>query len=303
MTIDEQIEKIEEEIRVTPYHKATEHHIGKLKARLSKLREQMLKGGKKGKGGGGGGFAVKKQGQATVVLLGFPSVGKSTLINKLTNAASKIAPYAFTTVTVIPGMMKYKGAYIQILDLPGIIEEASHGKGRGREVLSVVRVADLILVMTEINRLSDFLMIENELKKVGILLNAAKFDSRIYDSLPAIFLVNKIDQNDSLKRNPEYLYLSAEKELNLDLLKEKIWEALSLKRIYLKQPDKAPDLTHPLIIEKDADIYEIALSVSSEVALRVKSAHIWGKSAKFPNQKVSINLIPEDETIVELSFK
>lgn len=303
MTIDDQILAIEKEIRETPYHKGTEHHIGKLKAKLAKRRNEMLSGGKKTGGGGASGFSVKKQGEATVVLLGFPSVGKSTLINKLTNADSKIAPYAFTTVTVIPGMMKYNGAYIQILDLPGIIERASHGRGRGKEALSVVRTAELILIMTDVSRTGDFRMIENELMAVGIMLNASVYDSRIYDSIPCLYLVNKIDAQPDIQRKTSVLYISAENDINLDLLKETMWKQLNLKRVYLKQPDKEPDMEKPLIVEKDADIYEVALGVSSEVAAKVKSASIWGGNSKFPNQKVSVNFFPGDETVVQLNFR
>ena len=78
MGIEDKIKSIEEEIQKTPYNKATSHHIGKLKAKLSKLKEESLQrssGGSKGQG-----FHVKKSGDATVVLVGFPSVGKSTLL-------------------------------------------------------------------------------------------------------------------------------------------------------------------------------------------------------------------------------
>ena len=224
----EQIAQFEAEIKKTPYNKRTQGHIGLVKAKIARLREAQEK--RSASKGGGQGYAVRKSGDATVVLLGYPSVGKSTLINQLTNAESKIAPYAFTTVSVIPGMMKYNGAYIQILDLPGIIERASHGKGRGREVLSVVRNAELILIMTEVGREGDFAMIEHELKAVGILLNATGYDTRIYESIPALYLINKIDREPVLRfggsdmpKDPHVLYISAENKTNLDRLKEMIW--------------------------------------------------------------------------------
>jgi len=169
----DQVESIEKEIRETPYHKGTEHHIGKLRARLAKLRDREIEQTTK-KGGGGGGYAVKKEGDATVVLVGHPSVGKSTLLNALTNAKSKIAPYAFTTVSVIPGMMVYKDAYIQILDVPGLIEGAEEGKGRGREVLSVARGADLLVIMTDVEKADTIGNIVFALEKNGIRLNKTR---------------------------------------------------------------------------------------------------------------------------------
>jgi len=69
-------------------------------------------------------------------LSGFPSVGKSTLLSNLSGVHSEVADYEFTTLTTVPGLIRYKGAKIQLLDLPGIIEGAKDGKGRGRQVIA-----------------------------------------------------------------------------------------------------------------------------------------------------------------------
>lgn len=102
---------------------ATEYHLGLLKAKLAKYRSQLLEPSKKSEKGEG--FDVLKSGDARVALIGFPSVGKSTLLSTLTHTESEAASYEFTTLTCIPGVIEYKGANIQLLDLPGIIEGAS----------------------------------------------------------------------------------------------------------------------------------------------------------------------------------
>lgn len=170
MTIDDQIKAIEEEISKTKYNKATSYHIGKLKAKVAALRQQQEKRAAQG-GGAGKSYAVAKSGHATVGIIGFPSVGKSTLLNKMTGTESEVASYEFTTLTIIPGMLEYRGAKIQILDMPGIIRGASRGKGRGREVLSVARGADLILITVDAFNPGQLEALVEEVNTAGIRLN------------------------------------------------------------------------------------------------------------------------------------
>ena len=119
-----------------------------MKAKLAKYRTQLLEPtGKKGEKGEG--FEVLKSGDARVAMIGFPSVGKSTLLSSITETESEQASYEFTTLTCIPGVIDYKGANIQLLDLPGIIEGAAQGKGRGRQVIAVARTADLIFMVLD----------------------------------------------------------------------------------------------------------------------------------------------------------
>ena len=172
MGIEEEIKRLEEEIKNTPYNKATEHHIGRLKAKLARLKE----GVKKSKAPKGHGFFVKKTGDASVAIIGPPSVGKSTLLNKLTNARSKVGDYGFTTTQIIPGMMEYGGCKIQLLDLPGIIYGASEGRGRGREIIAMARAVDLILIMVDVYTIDEIEYIKNELWNAGIRINQKKPD-------------------------------------------------------------------------------------------------------------------------------
>ena len=99
-------------------------------------------------------------------------MGKSTLLNKLTGTFSEVASYEFTTLTCIPGVIRYRGAKIQLLDLPGIIEGAKDGKGRGRQVISTARTCNLILIVLDaLKPITHKRLIEHELEGFGIRLN------------------------------------------------------------------------------------------------------------------------------------
>eukprot|EP00767_Chilomastix_cuspidata_P001309 gnl/Chilomastix_cuspidata/1435.p3 GENE.gnl/Chilomastix_cuspidata/1435~~gnl/Chilomastix_cuspidata/1435.p3 ORF type:complete len:380 (-),score=217.65 gnl/Chilomastix_cuspidata/1435:1707-2822(-) len=172
MSLQAKIESIDAEIARTQKNKATEHHLAGLKAKRALLSRELLEQSSKKAGPSGPSFEVAKSGTARVGLIGFPSVGKSTLLNSLTEAASEVADFEFTTLKPIPGMYTHQGARIQVIDLPGIIEGAKDGKGRGRQVIAAARTSDLLLICLDVTKpLPMKKKIEAELEGFGIRLN------------------------------------------------------------------------------------------------------------------------------------
>ena len=281
MTLEEEIRAIQEEMDKTQKNKATEHHLGRLKAKMARLKDDLIKRAISSRGGVEG-YNVKKSGDATVTLVGFPSVGKSTLINKLTDANSEVGAYEFTTLDVIPGIMEYRQAKIQILDLPGLVKGASAGRGRGREVISVIRSCDLIIMILDAFNPQQQKVLEDELYDAGIRINQRPPDvtvtklvkggvtvtstielsidhetiktilgeyrmhnalvnireditadqlidvvrgNRVY--IPCIIVVNKIDLVDREHMRqfpPDAIKISADMEMNLDTLRDTIYD-------------------------------------------------------------------------------
>ncbi|KAK0265388.1 Ribosome-interacting GTPase 2 [Friedmanniomyces endolithicus] len=167
VNITEKIKEIEEEMKRTQ-----KYHLGLLKGKLARLRAQLLEPGPGAGAAAGTGFDVSKSGDARIALVGFPSVGKSTFLSKVTKTKSEVAAYSFTTLTAIPGVLEYGGAEIQVLDLPGIIEGAAEGKGRGRQVISAAKTSDMVLMILDATkRAEQRALLEAELEAVGIRLN------------------------------------------------------------------------------------------------------------------------------------
>jgi small GTP-binding protein len=199
-----------------------------------------------GGGGGDDGFAVAKSGDGRVALIGFPSVGKSSLLNEVTDTKSEAAAYEFTTLTCIPGNLMLNGTRIQMLDLPGIIEGAASGKGRGREVIAVARSADLILMVLDGARECNNQhrnILTRELETMGIRLNRRPPDIyyrkkpgggvKFNATCPLTMLGD--DPGDTVKRIlHSYRIHNAEVLIRQDVSVDEIIDVLEGNRVYIK---------------------------------------------------------------------
>lgn len=86
-----------------------------------------------------------------------------------------MAHYEFTTLTCVPGVITYNGSNIQLLDLPGIIEGASEGKGRGKQVIATARTSDVIIMMLDASKGEVHKrLLQRELETCGIRLNQTR---------------------------------------------------------------------------------------------------------------------------------
>lgn len=177
MGIQDKINEIEAEMARTQKNKKTEHHLGALKAKLARYRQEL--DAPKAKSSKSDGFEVSKSGDARVALIGFPSVGKSTLLSRITSTHSRAAEHEFTTLSCISGKMHLNDTWIQVLDLPGIVSGAAQNRGRGKQVISMARTADLIVMVLDPRRSEDRRILENELHEMGIRLNKRRPDVSI----------------------------------------------------------------------------------------------------------------------------
>jgi len=232
--ISEEIERLEEELRLTPKNKATEKAVKMLNARIAELRREMQKAKKKGPARLRG---IKKVGDAQAVLMG-PKDLRDELLSSLTSARSGASV----------GMLLHNGAQIQLLNFSD-----------DSETKSAVLTSDLVVAWQD----SDIDRHRDTIQKAG----------------------------------REVLFLKEGEDR-----KSQIWRALGLIRVYTKKPGKQADLKEPLILRRGDTVQEICEKLRLD-AKDFLFARIWGKSARFEGQRVSLHHRLQDEDIVELNLK
>jgi small GTP-binding protein len=162
-------------------------------------------------------------------------------MNVLTDIFSEVNEREFTTLTCIPGVIQYKGSKIQLLDLPGIIEGAKDGRGKGRQVIGVARTCGLIIVVLDaLKPLIHKRIIENELEGVGIKLNKKKPDIQIRSNARGGLVINhgltsdvKMSDDTIQSILREYKVNNAEVILNGKCGVDDLVDAIEGNRVYI----------------------------------------------------------------------
>ncbi len=183
---------------------------------------------------------------ADVGLIGYPSVGKSTLISVVSNARPKIAEYPFTTLQPNLGMVQVGDQSFVIADLPGLIENAHLGLGLGIRFLKHIERCRVFLHVIDLTRedpYQDYLKINHELKM---------YDPRLLDR-PQLVVLNKIDMPETeekvtqLKENisAPIQIISAHQRKDIDKLLYKTLEMLK----------NAPNIIDE--IDEDIKVYQL----------------------------------------------
>ncbi|MFA7171147.1 MAG: GTPase ObgE [Candidatus Paceibacterota bacterium] len=207
---------------------------------------------------------------ADVGLVGYPSVGKSTLLSLVTSATPEIADYPFTTIVPNLGVVTTKdGRSFVMADLPGLIEGAHQGKGLGLRFLRHIERCRVIIHIVNVglsdrDPYQDYLIINNELKSYGFGL----------DKRPVILVASKMDEEGADERLAKFekqvgipvIPISAVTEEGLDLLLYKCADLL----------DKTPAFPLYGDDEKELDfkVYELP-ETEKEFAIRRLDAHKW----------------------------
>ncbi|ACL10344.1 GTP-binding protein [Desulfurococcus amylolyticus 1221n] len=365
-TPEEKMKALEDFLSSVPKHKGTEKLRLWATRRLAELREEIEEK-KKRKTGRGVSFFIEKEGDVQVVVVGPPNTGKSMLVNRLTGARTIIADYPYSTTYPVPGMLKYRDIYIQLIDTPPLSRDSVFTN----RVIGLARNADGLLIILDatMDPGAEFNEVKEILREYGIilskpagrvvievsrsgkhglrftlmgrLLNATLDDVRklleeyriynahvkIYGEVtlddveqalfentaykPAIVYINKADLVKDIDTvikaftssyNLPILYGSAMTGLGLDKIGEVLFDQLELIRVYTKSPNTPPS-EKPLVLRKGATIRDVAESIHRDFVKNFLYAKIWGKSVKYPGEKVGLEHIVEDGDIVEIHIR
>ena len=223
---------------------------------------------------------------ADVGLIGFPNVGKSTLLSIVTDAKPKIADYHFTTLDPNLGVVKKEyGESFVIADIPGIIEGASEGIGLGTQFLRHIERTRLLLHVIDVsgsegrNPVEDFYTINNELKKYSQKLSERK----------QIIVANKIDsmQDESLYKNLEKLA----KEKGLEIFKISAATNTGIKEliIHVSQVLKTLPKENLVEISNEEKLYTLEDEEPFTITMDGKTYVVNGPAVEKLMKRVNLN--------------
>jgi ribosome-interacting GTPase 1 len=308
-TLEEELHCLQKMLQEIPKHKGTDHLQADLKAKIAKVKKEMAaerSSGKKTRG-----FRIPRQGAGTVVILGGPNAGKSQLVARLTNATPEVAPYPFTTTAPAPAMMPYEDVLVQLVDTPPITRDFMDPVLHG-----IIRSAELVLLMVDLGNddgVEQCQAVVGRLSQGKTRLAAKSFldENDVGLSYTQTFLVpNKIDLAEAEERLtllhellplgfPEYV-ISAEHGRNLETLREAIYRALDVIRVYSKLPSaKEPDRDRPFTLKRGSTLLELAGQVHKDFLDKLKFARVWG-AAVHDGTQVKGDYLLHDKDVVEL---
>jgi len=239
-------------------------------------------------------IAVRREGACQIAFVGPPNVGKSSLLQALSEIQIKTGDYAFTTLRPVPALTRIGGVLVQLVEIPGLIEGANEDRGGGRALLGVLRSADAIVYCARAKgNPAELAAVRNEIEVAEIDKPSFVAATRADEAAP-----EDLARLRAALPGMEVLPVSVLDDQSLDLLRDRIWHLTGLVRIYLRANGTVAE--EPLALTPPATVTDVADAVHHELAAEFSGARLWGPSARFDGQRVGREQAVQDGDIVEI---